>query len=197
MYIENISKEMRIFLIRHAQSEANIGKFSRNNFDIHLTEKGKLDAYNAALNLELHPQAILTSPYSRALETAQCIYRCFPEAKFEIHHKLHEMQYAIARDKSEWISKTKAFLASNSFTWKDTSSTESVSDLFSRANSMLTTVYEMTERTILIVTHELFIQAVLTITDCETDDVEEMAAHFFSRLRHDRIVNLGIVEITS
>lgn len=74
---------MRLFLVRHGQSEGNVNKqvyFEKNDCEIQLTEKGKGDATNAADKIFelLGPDHghinIFHSTYKRATQTASIIY---------------------------------------------------------------------------------------------------------------------------
>jgi broad specificity phosphatase PhoE len=187
--------ERTVYLLRHAQSEANIGKFSQNNFAIHLTQKGRKTAASLAFGLEFRPQVILTSPLTTAVETAEIIRRHFPAVKFEIHDKLRELEYAAAGEKQEWIAKTRSFLTSRSPFWRDRSDTETVADLFDRANEMISMIHALPEDPILVVSHELFIQSVIAVVHNKNVGVEEMGNFFFARLKNTKIANLDLVEI--
>ena len=62
-----------IFLIRHAQSESNVGKTDDDYDTIHLTENGREQAEKLANNFIARfgaPDHIITSTYSRTAETA-------------------------------------------------------------------------------------------------------------------------------
>ena len=63
----------RIYFVRHGESESNATRTTRGSVTP-LTEKGRQQARKTALRfLSIDPEVILTSPYPRALETAQII----------------------------------------------------------------------------------------------------------------------------
>ncbi len=71
------------WLIRHGQSEGNVGKAHANPHDIPLTPLGRTQARHVAQNLPITPDRIVHSPMFRARQTAlPCIER-FPQVPIE------------------------------------------------------------------------------------------------------------------
>lgn len=63
---------MRLYLIRHGESENNLKKCWTGWYDAPLTDKGRADALDAARILEgVHFDKVYASDLSRAIETAQ------------------------------------------------------------------------------------------------------------------------------
>ncbi|MGF6148293.1 bifunctional RNase H/acid phosphatase [Kingella potus] len=89
-----------IYLIRHAQSEANAmpahgGTVNRRNADIPITALGQTQAGNLARWLAEHtpaPDAVFVSPYLRTHQTAAPFLEQ-GRLKAEVLHDLHEFNY--------------------------------------------------------------------------------------------------------
>jgi len=71
---------VRVWLIRHGQSESNAGLPSRDWRGIPLTELGRRQAEHMAGAFADPPRFIVTSPYLRARQTAQPTIERYPEA---------------------------------------------------------------------------------------------------------------------
>ncbi len=66
----------RIYLVRHAEAEGNASEFFQGCTQTHLTEKGKNQlAYLAERFSDIPLDAVYTSPYLRAKQTADAINR--------------------------------------------------------------------------------------------------------------------------
>ena len=74
---------VRVWLIRHGQSESNAGLPSLDWRNIPLTELGRRQAERVAEVFADPPRLIVTSPYLRARQTAQPTIDRYPEAAFE------------------------------------------------------------------------------------------------------------------
>ncbi|MBQ8600746.1 MAG: histidine phosphatase family protein [Clostridia bacterium] len=80
---------MRVYVIRHGESETNLNKKWTGWFDAHLTDKGKDDAQKAGNILKDIPfEKIYTSDLSRAVETAKI---AIPDCCYETSHLLREI----------------------------------------------------------------------------------------------------------
>lgn len=70
----------KIYLVRHAEAEGNAMEFFQGSTDTRLTEKGKSQLqYLAERFREIPVDAIYTSPFGRAKQTAEAV---------NLHHKL-------------------------------------------------------------------------------------------------------------
>ncbi len=78
-------KELRLFLVRHGETADNLKMRYLGVRDMPLTDKGKLQAQQAATALaQLPVDLILTSPLSRAAETAAAIQKaCSVELRMD------------------------------------------------------------------------------------------------------------------
>ncbi|MBP2324176.1 broad specificity phosphatase PhoE [Kibdelosporangium banguiense] len=73
----------RVWLIRHGESESNIGRTSAEPAMIPLTEFGRQQAQQVTLAFARPPALIVTSPYLRARQTAQPTVERFPDVPYE------------------------------------------------------------------------------------------------------------------
>ena len=78
-----MKRNLKLYLVRHGQSEGNVNKqvyFEKSDCDIELTEKGKVDAQNAAdsiftslAGVDFHQFSLFHSTYTRAEQTAKIL----------------------------------------------------------------------------------------------------------------------------
>lgn len=66
---------MRLTLIRHGETDHNKGRLTLGRFDAPLNEQGRAQAAAVAASFRTAPDALYTSPLSRARETALAIGR--------------------------------------------------------------------------------------------------------------------------
>jgi probable phosphoglycerate mutase len=64
---------MRLILVRHGETEHNRGRLTLGRFDAPLNERGRAQAAAVAASFSAVPDAVYTSPLSRARETAEAI----------------------------------------------------------------------------------------------------------------------------
>lgn len=83
---------IRVFLIRHGESESNAGLSSRDPGSPPLTGDGHRQAGQIARALADVPALIVTSPYLRARQTAQPTIQRFPSADCQ-EWPVHEFTY--------------------------------------------------------------------------------------------------------
>jgi len=74
---------MKVFLIRHAESEANVGNKTSHPSDISITIKGKSQSLELADEITDIPDLIIVTQYLRTTQTALPLLRKFPTAKVE------------------------------------------------------------------------------------------------------------------
>lgn len=80
---------MRVYVIRHGESETNLNKKWTGWLDVHLTDKGKGDAKKAGdLLKNIRIDKVFTSDLIRAVETAQ---NALPGCRYEILPLLREI----------------------------------------------------------------------------------------------------------
>jgi len=86
---------MKVYLLRHGETEGNVRGSYSGITDTPLTDLGKQQAVDAHLRFEdVTFDVVLSSPLSRAYDTA----RVFTDSKVEIHEGLKEMNFGIFED---------------------------------------------------------------------------------------------------
>lgn len=91
---------MKIYFIRHGQTEANLNKVMAGHKDVELTEKGREQAYLTAEKLKNYTiDFMFVSPLKRARETAEIINSVRKEEiPLMIKEELIEVDYGIYED---------------------------------------------------------------------------------------------------
>ena len=79
---------MKIYLLRHGETEYNIEKRYQGTRDIPLSEKGRTELRQA----DISPEMVYVSPLCRATETAEIL---FPDSKRIVEYDLREMCFGI------------------------------------------------------------------------------------------------------
>ena len=77
-------KKVKVWFIRHAESESNAGLPINSPGDINITDKGKEQAEKIAEFINQEPNLIVTSPYKRTSQTAKPTLEKFPDVIQEI-----------------------------------------------------------------------------------------------------------------
>jgi len=87
----NKNKPM-IFVVRHAESEANVGLATSNPEKISITKSGEDLSAKFADEIEINPDLIVISRHYRTLQTAQPLIEKYPQAILETW-AIHEFTY--------------------------------------------------------------------------------------------------------
>lgn len=115
MAIDNNFIDLRIFLVRHGETEWNrIGRFQGRN-DQPLNERGRKQAQALAEALKNENfKAIYSSPLPRSLETAQFIMAFHPDTPLIEEENFMEMDLGEFEglDAREWMEKNQDFVRS-------------------------------------------------------------------------------------
>lgn len=107
--LEDINK--KVVLIRHGESEANVGLPTSDPASIPLTEKGRQQAEQIAEKLTITPDLIIVSPYLRARQTAEPTIKHFRRLKWSdgrrcgslpTYHRLPVQAQLWKNAKKEW-----------------------------------------------------------------------------------------------
>jgi broad specificity phosphatase PhoE len=83
---------MKIFLIRHAESESNAGNKTSDPSTISITEKGSSQSSELANKITDAPDLIIVTSYLRTIQTASPLIKKFPATKVETW-PLHEFTF--------------------------------------------------------------------------------------------------------
>ena len=151
--------ETHIGLLRHGQTDWNIDFRLQGVTDIDLNETGIAQARDAANALDADDwDLIVTSPLSRAKDTAEIVRETLGKAKAEVEPLLLERSFGEAEGLSheEWRAK-----------YSDTNQVpggESLSDLEKRASLLLDTLVSKHQgKRVLAVSHGALIRVLLRI----------------------------------
>ena len=85
---ERSAEHMKVYLLRHGQTEYNVDKRYQGTRDIPLSEKGRA----ALRRADIEPDTVYVSPLCRAVDTARVL---FPAARLVPVHDLREMCFGI------------------------------------------------------------------------------------------------------
>ncbi|MDH2566288.1 histidine phosphatase family protein [Acinetobacter baumannii] len=130
---------MSIFLIRHAESEANINGKNLSHASITLSEDGHKQAQALCLKLPVIDHVIV-SQYLRTHQTAAPLLEKY-NLNFEVDKHLHEFSYLSERkcantnmdDRKAWVN---AYWEKMDYQYKDADDAESFEDLYMRVQAI-------------------------------------------------------------
>lgn len=190
---------MSIFLIRHAQSEANMNGRTRSHAAIALSEQGKQQAKQLCEALPPIDHVII-SKYQRTYQTAQPILYKY-QITAEVDNNLHEFSYLSERkcantnldDRRHWVN---AYWERMDYEYRDADDAESFTDFYFRVQlfhekiKQLAEVY--VEKNLVIFTHGQFLQLLLTLKHEPQPLSRELMQNFRLDLIHRPIQNTAI-----
>lgn len=190
---------MSIFLIRHAESEANINGRTLSHASIALSERGRRQAEQLCEQLPPVDHVII-SKYKRTYQTAEPILQKY-QLSAEIDENLHEFSYLSEKkcfntnldDRKLWVS---AYWERMDYDYREADDAESFANLYLRVQlfhekiKKLAEVY--TEKNLMIFTHGQFLQLLLTLKDRPQPLSRELMQNFRSDLIHQPIQNTAI-----
>ncbi len=190
---------IRVFLIRHGESESNAGLPSAGPGSAPLTAAGHRQAEQVAQILADVPALIVTSPYLRARQTAQPTISRFPATACQ-QWPVHEFTYlgdlhgraSTPREREPYAraywDRADPHAASRG--------AESFTGLVSRTTDFLSRLSTQESGPIMVFTHGLFMRAVAwsLLTGITAPDQEQMRS-FREFANHYLIPNAGVVEL--
>ncbi|MFA5340044.1 MAG: histidine phosphatase family protein [Candidatus Omnitrophota bacterium] len=191
----------KVYLIRHAESEANAGGRTSEPSKVALSPAGIKQAEEMVALISEMPESIVTSSYIRTTQTAAPLMkksRKTPHEEWEVH----EFTYlAPGRCKNTSSPERRPMVEEY---WKkcdpfycDGEGAESFDDFINRVKRTLGRLRSRRESVIAIFSHEQFIKALLWVIDkgeiarLSSEDMKE----YKDLLAVNRIPNCGIVEI--
>lgn len=168
---------MKIYFVRHGQTEWNRRKKLQGQADLPLNEQGRADAKRAAGILKEIPfDVIYCSPLIRAVETADIIGSC-QAVDVIVHEKLMEIAYGkyegydlIAAENDPSCEVYRYFHAPQTFHAAEGG--ETLTHLKARCRSFLDEIREKdTGKCVLAVCHGTFIRGIIS-TVCHLSDAD-------------------------
>lgn len=173
---------LTVHFVRHGESAANAGNVSSDPALIPLTDLGWAQARAVSESFDQAPSLIVTSPFERAMDTAQPTIQKFPGCPVEIW-PVEEFTYlsparcanTTAAERKPWVD---AYWGSADPDFEDWPGTESFSHLIKRARSVLSRLNGMTG-TVVIFGHGQFMQAVRWLVVASPDQIDPHAMRSF------------------
>ena len=158
------AEKKSVRLIRHAQSAANAGLPTISPDAIPLTELGRSQAQIFANHIASPPDLIISSPFERAINTAQPLANRFPQVSLEIW-AVEEFTYLspsrlVGTTQAARKPMVDAYWNEGDQAAIDGPGAESFIELLKRAKVMLDRLAACTTDNIMIFSHGQFIRAV-------------------------------------
>lgn len=154
---------MKIYILRHGESEYNVKHLINCNprIKVHLTEKGKKQVGKLAKRLSgMRFDAIYTSPFPRAVETAEILNKTF-KVKITKDKRLGEMKIGFeGKDAKYYFDAVKKFGDHLDFKAENG---ESYADVKNRVQKFLEDLKKTKHARVLIVTHEMGVRVARAI----------------------------------
>ncbi|MFU8928250.1 histidine phosphatase family protein [Acinetobacter puyangensis] len=190
---------MSIFLIRHAESEANINGKTLSHASIALSENGHIQAQTLCSTLPKIDHVIV-SKYLRTQQTASPILEKY-NLDFEVDEHLHEFSYLSERkcantnlnDRKAWVD---AYWVKMDCQHRDADDAESFEDLYLRVQAFQEKLNslsdEYTEKNLAVFSHGQFLQLLIMQIQQPKPLTKELMQQFRSDLVHQPIRNTEV-----
>lgn len=171
-----------ILLIRHGESLANAGITTDNHITIPLTAKGYQQAYNVSLEISVKPDLIITSSFTRAIETARNTVEKYENAKVETW-MVEEFTYleptaCVGKSVEDIRKKVTAYWDLLDPYYKDGENAESFVMVLERARAVYQKLILLQDKYVLIFSHAQFIKVLILLRDYPNYGILEMMAKF-------------------
>jgi broad specificity phosphatase PhoE len=166
-------------LIRHGESAANAGAATVDHASIPLTDHGVDQARRVALSFTTAPDLIVTSPFSRALATAQFTASAFPFVPMETW-PIQEFTYLepercvnkTVAQRRDWV---REYWNQANPTFVDGDGAESFLEFVSRAQAFLRRLAAHPAQDIVVFSHGQFINAVAWLIERRPTEIDSQA----------------------
>lgn len=190
---------MSIFLIRHAESEANINGKTLSHASIALSENGHIQAQNLCSILPKIDH-IMVSKYLRTQQTAAPILEKY-KLDFEIDEHLHEFSYLSERkcantnlnDRKAWVN---AYWDKMDCQHRDADDAESFEDLYLRVQTfhdkLKAVAGHYAEKHLAVFSHGQFLQLLIMQIQQQSPLTKELMQRFRSDLVRQPIKNTEV-----
>jgi broad specificity phosphatase PhoE len=188
-----------IWLIRHAESEANAGLRTTVPAEVALTPRGFAQSDFLARAVTKTPAFIIVSPYLRAVQTAEPLVKCFPNAPVSTW-EIQEFTYlALTNTRNSNSSErrpfTDAFWARNEPDYDDGEGAESFADFWRRSQTMVDKIRHELPDNALIFCHGQLIRAALWQLLSSLEATPDVMSAFYSFLKAVRMPNASYIKI--
>lgn len=176
---------LRVWLIRHGESESNAGAPSADPGACLLTARGQAQAVGVAAALPATPTLVVTSPYRRAAQTAEPTIARFPSVRHE-EWPVQEFAYlGMFHDRLSTADERRPH-ATEYWNRADPQlslgGAESFAGLLGRAHDCLDRLSKQPTGPVAVFTHGMFMRAVAwaLLTGATADNPEMRAFHRFA-----------------
>jgi broad specificity phosphatase PhoE len=176
-----------IWFIRHGESESNAGMPTASAASPSLTDRGKLQASFIAKYIPRKPDLIVSSPYVRALESAQALLDRFPSTPLEIwpvqeFTYLSSLQYLNTTVSERRAAANKYWMKADPNYW-DGPESETFNQMITRIEKTISNINDCHQDFILIYSHGWFIRALLWYLIINEKSTNNFQSATLSRLR--------------
>ncbi|RJX79074.1 histidine phosphatase family protein [Pseudomonas sp. LS-2] len=166
-------------LIRHGESAANAGAATQDHASIPLTEHGVDQARRVAHSFATAPDLIVTSPFARALATAQFTASAFPSVPMETW-AIQEFTYleparcinTSVAQRRDWVQE---YWNQANPSFEDGDGAESYLEFVARAQAFLERLAANPSRDIVVFSHGQFISAVAWLIERQPTEIDSQA----------------------
>ncbi len=154
-----------LWLIRHAESLANIGESTSTPSEIPLSENGLRQAEDLANSIDDRPDLIVVSPYFRSQQTAEPFFELFPDVATETMLVQEFTYLSVSRCRGTnyefrkpWVSE---YWAKADPKYRDGDQSESFAEFIGRCERFEVQMRERKFELAFVFTHEQFIKGLL------------------------------------
>ena len=188
---------MKLWLVRHGQSEANAGLRSAHAATIPLTALGRTQAEAVARRFPEAPRFIAVSPYTRAQQTAEPTIARFPNATAETW-PIEEFTYLAPErcantTSAERLPMVREFWGRADPDWVDGPGVESFREFFARVREALESARSLEVPFAALFTHGQFLQCAMWQLAGHTDASEMAALRAF--MDENPVPNAAVLEV--
>lgn len=192
-------KNMSIFLIRHAESEANINGKTLSHASIALSEHGHIQAQNLCSMLPKIDH-VMVSKYLRTQQTAAPILEKY-KLNFEVDEHLHEFSYLSERkcantnlnDRKAWVN---VYWDKMDCQHRDADDAESFEDLYLRVQAfhdkLKAVAGHYAEKNLAVFSHGQFLQLLIMQIQQQRPLTKELMQQFRADLVRQPIRNTEV-----
>ena len=192
-------KNMSIFLIRHAESEANINGKTLSHASIALSENGHIQAQNLCSTLPKIDH-VMVSKYLRTQQTAAPILEKY-KLDFEVNEHLHEFSYLSEQkcantnlnDRKAWVN---AYWERMDYQHRDADDAESFENLYLRVQAFQEKLKSLTphyvKKNLAVFSHGQFLQLLIMQIQQPRSLTKELMQQFRSDLVRQPIRNTEV-----
>ena len=185
-----------LWLIRHAESLANIGEATTSPAEIPLSGDGLRQASDLADSTAVRPDLIVYSPYQRAKQTAQPFIEKFADVLTE-EQLVQEFTYlSISRcrgtnreQRKPWVDE---YWRRNDPNYSDGDQAESFAEFIARCARFMQSMVEREFELAFVFTHEQFIKGLLWKNLVALADADSMKG-FYSFDHSFRVSNVAVM----